>query len=97
MLEDECFQSDIRLALEIAKNNSNECASINNTFKEYIDKCTDLADMDITIGKISDEIRFINDSIQMQLLHNPDAEAMIKQMYANRLLELQTELTKKVN
>ena len=97
MLEDECFQSDIRLALEIAKNNSNECASINNTFKEYIDKCTDLADMDITIGKISDEIRFISDSIQMQLLHNPDAEAMIKQMYANRLLELQTELTKKVN
>ena len=85
------------MAFEIAKNNSNECASINNTFKEYIDKCTDLADMDITIGKISDEIWFINDSIQMQLLHNPDAEAMIKQMHANRLLELQTELTKKVN
>ena len=52
MLEDECFQIDIRLASEIAKKNSNEYASINNTFKEYVDKCTDLADMDIRIGKI---------------------------------------------
>ena len=105
MLEDECFQIDIRLALEIAKKttttkkNSNVCASINNTFKEYVDNCTDLTltDMDIRIGKIFDEIWFISDAIQMQLLRNPDVEAMIKQMYANRLLELQTKLTKKVN
>ena len=32
----------------------------------------------------------------MQLLHNPDVEAMIKEIYANKLLELQPELTKKV-
>ena len=95
--EDECFQIDIRLASEIAKKNSNECASINNTFKEYVEKCTDLANMDVRNGKISDEIRFIIDAIQMQLLHNPDVEAIIKQIYANRLLELQTELAKKVN
>ena len=50
------------------------------------------------IGKVSDEIRFINDTIQMQLLHNSDVETKIVcQMYTNRLLELQTELTKKVN
>ena len=67
------------------------------SFKKYVDKCTDLADLDIRIGKISNEIRFINDAIQIQLLHNPDVDAMIKQMYANRLMELQTELTKKVN
>ena len=81
------------------KNNSNVCASINNTFKEYVDNCTDLtlADMDIRIGKIFDEIWFISDATQMQLHRNPDVEAMIKQMYANRLLELQTKLTKKVN
>ena len=81
------------------KKNSNVCASINNTFKEYVDNCTDLTltDMDIRIGKIFDEIWFISDAIQMQLLRNPDVEAMIKQMYANRLLELQTKLTKKVN
>ena len=97
MLEDECFQINIRLASEIAKKNSKECASINNTFKEYVHKCTDSADLDIQIGKISDEIRFINDEIQIQLLQNPDVEAMIKQIYANRLMELQTELTKKVN
>ena len=71
--------------------------SFNNTFKEYVDKCTDLADMD-RIGKVSDEIRFINDAIQMQLLHNPDVETKIVcQMYTSRLLELQTELTIKVN
>ena len=92
MLEDDWFQIDIRLAPEIAKRRSNECASINNTFKEYVDKCADLADLDIRIGRISDEIQFINDAIQIQLLHNPDVEAMIKQMYANRLMELQTEL-----
>ena len=46
MLEDECLLIDIGLASEIAKNNSNECASINNTFKECIGKCTDLTDMD---------------------------------------------------
>ena len=97
MLEDEYFRIDIRLASEIAKKNSKECASIDNTFRKYVDKCTDLADLDIRIGKISDEIRFINDAIQIQLLHNPDVDAMIKQMYANRLMELQTELTKKVN
>ena len=80
-----------------SKKNSNVCASINNTFKEYVDKCTDLTDIDIRIEKMFDKIWFINDAIQMQLLHNPDVEAMIKQMYANRLLELQTKLTKKVN
>ena len=53
--------------------------------------------MDIRIGKIFDEIWFISDATQMQLLRNPDVEAMIKQMYANRLLELQTKPTKKVN
>ena len=80
-----------------SKKNSNVCASINNTFKEYVDKCTDLTDIDIRIEKMFDKIWFINDAIQMQLLHNADVEAMIKQMYANRLLELQTKLTKKVN
>ena len=94
MLEDECFQIDIRS--EIAKKNSNECASVNNAFKEFVDKCTDLADMD-RIGKVSDEIRFMNDTIQIQLLHNSDVETKIVcQMYTNRPLELQTELTKKV-
>ena len=97
MLEDECFQIDIRQAFEIAKKNSKECASINNTFKEYVGKCTDLADLDIRIGKMSDQIRFINDAIQIQLFHNPDVQAMLKQMYANRLIELQTELAKKAN
>ena len=49
-------------------------------------------------GKVSDEIRFINDAIPMQLLHNPDVGTKIVcQMYTNRLLELQTELTIKVN
>ena len=67
--------------------------NVHLSIKEYVDKCTDLADLDFRIGKISDEIQFINDAI----LHNPDVEAMIKQMYANRLIELQTELTKKVN
>ena len=80
-----------------SKKNSNVCASINNTFKEYVDKCTDLTDIDIRIEKMFDKIWFIHDAIQMQLLHNPAVEAMIKQMYANRLLELQTKLTKKVN
>ena len=66
--------------------------NVHLSIKEYVDKCTDLADLDFRIGKISDEIQFIKDSI----LHNPDVEAMIKQMYANRLMELQTELTKNV-
>ena len=57
MLEDDCFQIDIRLASEIAQKNSNECPSINNTFKEYVEKCTELANMDVRTGKISDEIR----------------------------------------
>ena len=70
MLEDECLLTDIGLASDIAKNNSNECASINNTLKEYIGKCTDLTDMDATIGKISDEIQFINDAIQIQPLES---------------------------
>ena len=72
-------------------------ASVDNTFKRYVNKCTELADMETTIGKMSDEIHFINDAIQMQLLHNPDAEAVIKQMYTNQLLELKTELTRKIN
>ena len=91
------FSDRYSIDMRDSKKNSNVCASINNTFKEYVDKCTDLTDIDIRIEKMFDKIWFINDAIQMQLLHNPDVEAMIKQMYANRLLELQTKLTKKVN
>ena len=91
------FSDRYPIGMKESKKNSNVCASINNTFKEYVDKCTDLTDIDIRIEKMFDKIWFINDAIQMQLLHNPDVEAMIKQMYANRLLELQTKLTKKVN
>ena len=95
MLEDESFHIDIRLASEVAtKIQMNMHLSV---ILPRSDKCTDLADMDIRIGKVSDEIRFVNDSIQTELFHNPDVEAMIKQMYANRLLEPQTELTEKVN
>lgn len=72
-------------------------ASVDNTFKRHVDKCTELADMETTTGKMSNEIRFINDVIQMQLLHNPDAGAVIKQMYTNQLLEIKTELTRKIN
>ena len=39
-----------------SKKNSNVCASINNTFKEYVDKCTDLTDIDIRIEKMFDKI-----------------------------------------
>ena len=74
------------------KKKSNKRASINNTFKEEFDKYTD-----IKIRKISDEIWFINDAIQMQLLRNTVIEVMIKQMYAKRPLELQTELIKPGN
>ena len=44
-----------------------------------------------------EKFHFINDAIQIQLLQNPDVEAMTKQMYANRLMEIQTELNEKVN
>ena len=95
MLEDESFHIDIGLASEVAKKiQMNMHLSV---ILPRSDKCTDLADMDIRIGKVSDEIRFVNDAIQTELFHNPDVEAMIKQMYANRLLEPQTELTEKVN
>lgn len=50
--EDECFQIDIRLTSEIVKKNLYECPSIKNAFNEYdVDKCTDVADMDIRLEK----------------------------------------------
>ena len=57
---------------------SNECASIDKTFKEFVKKYTGLADMDIRIGKFFDGIWFNNDAMKMQLLHKPVVEAMVK-------------------
>ena len=52
IFEYDCFQTDIRLtSSEIVKKNLYESPSIKNASNEYVDKCTDLADMNIRLEK----------------------------------------------
>ena len=93
MMEDECFQVDIKLATEMVKKQNN---SANISYKEFVEKCQQYADLSDTIAKISDELRFLNDAIHIQVLNNPDNEVYIKEIYADRLQELETSLQIKV-
>ena len=41
-----------------------------------------------SISKSSDEIQFLNDAIQVQILNNPENEMLLRNVYARRLEEL---------
>ena len=41
-----------------------------------------------SISKSSDEIKFLNDAIQVQILNNPENEMLLRNVYARRLEEL---------
>ena len=41
-----------------------------------------------SISKSSDEIQFLNDAMQVQILNNPENEILLRNVYARRLEEL---------
>ena len=93
-MEDECFQIDVKLATEIAKTNKN--VNLNSNYQEFFDKCQEYAHLENSIGKLSDELQFLNDAICLQTLNNPNHEDMIIKMYDDRLSQLQIDLNQNV-
>ena len=64
----------------------------NVSFIESVKKMSDIKRTDISIAKLSDETRFFNDAIRVQILNNPDNELLLRNLYTMYLEEPHKEL-----
>ena len=92
MLEDQCSVLDIKIA-ELGKK---EEGTGNENFQSFIESVEKMSRVETSIAKLSDEIRFLNDAIHVQILNNPDNEMLLRNLYTKRLEELHKELQDKV-
>ena len=93
MLEDECSVLDIKIAEKLAEK---EEGAGNENFQSFIELVEKMSRVETSIAKLNDEIQFLNDAIHVQILNNPENEMLLRNLYTNRLEELQKELQDKV-
>ena len=93
MLEDECSVLDIKIAEKLAEK---EEGTGNENFQSFIESVEKMSRVKTSIAKLSDEIRFLNDAIHVQILNNPDNEMLLRNLYTKRLEELHKDLQDKV-
>ena len=91
MMENECQNLDVKI--EIAQSGQNlPTESLN----KQLQLCQQLQEVEKDIEKLKNEFDFINTSFITQVLHNPDNKAFIKNMYQDRLDEIQKDIREKV-
>ena len=95
MLEDECYELDLEIATKMAERNT-ECDQ-NENFQNYIASCKNILALEKSIEKTKGQIDFLNDSILVHILHNPQQEDIIKPIYQTRIDELDHELNEQVH
>ena len=93
MLEDEWSVLDIKIAEKLAEK---EEGAGNENFQSFIELVEKMSRVETSIAKLNDEIQFLNDAIHVQILNNPENEMLLRNLYTNRLEELQKELQDKV-
>ena len=93
MLEDKCSALGIKFAEKLAE--KKEGAGKEN-FQSFIESVEKMSRFETSIAKLNDEIQFLNDAIHAQILNNPGNEMLLRNLYTNRLEELQKRLQDKV-
>ena len=91
MMENECRDLDVRIEIALSGQN----LSIDSLNKQ-LQLSQQLQSVEETIEKLKNELDFINTCIIAQVLHNPDNEATIKNLYQDRLDEIQKDFREKV-
>ena len=91
MLENNCSDIDLQIAKLLDKDKYQ-----NEGFQQYTVAVKKLVSLETEISKLKDEVQFLTDAIQIQVLHNPDNADIIKNLYQERLGELQNEMDEKV-
>ena len=94
MLENECSEIDLEIAQKMAEKDNK---TGEEDYQKYISSVKTMLSLEESIAKLSDEIKFLNDSIQIQVLRNPQHTDAIKKLYKTRLEELQNDINEKVN
>ena len=95
MLEDECYQLDLEIATMMAERSTEY--NQNQNFQSYIASCKSILVLEKSIEKSKNELEFLNDSILVQILHNPQNEDFIKSIYQPRIDELDQQLSHQVH
>ena len=93
MLEDECSDLDIKIAEKLAEK---EEGAGNENFQSFIELVEQMSRVETSIAKLNEEIQFLNDTIHVQILNNPQKEMLLRNLYTIRLEELHKELQDKV-
>ena len=87
MLEDQCFLQEIKNDEKLAEKKKTAGNKNFQGFKKK-KKVKKMSRVQTSISKSSDEIQFLNDAIQVQILNNPENEMLLRNVYARHLEEL---------
>ena len=87
MLEDQCFLLEIKNDEKLAEKKKTAGNKNFQGFKKK-KKVKKMSRVQTSISKSSDEIQFLHDAIQVQILNNPENEMLLRNVYARHLEEL---------
>ena len=93
MLAEKCSVLDLKIAEKLAEKEED---AGNENFQSFIELVQKMSSVETSIAKLNDEIQFLNDAIHAQILNNPGNEMLLRNLYTNRLEELQKRLQDKV-
>ena len=89
MVEDEWFLLEIKNDEKLAEKKKTAGNENFQGFKKKTkQKVKKMSRVQTSISKSSDEIQFLSDAIQVQILNNPENEMLLRNVYARRLEEL---------
>ena len=86
LFEDEWFLLEIQNDEKLAEKKKTAGNKNFQGFKKK--KVKKMSRVQTSISKSSDEIQFLNDAMQVQILNNPENEILLRNVYARRLEEL---------